>query len=152
MGPSMCSQKNKSLVRRRESLLSLRLVAMISRCSSVSSSVHATPGIFRSFLFIQQMSPMEKIFASFRRSRIVKKYHFPVNAIQSLQVKSLSKPCNTLKQKQDSFFSEWTRSLIHRSASMNQRGVSDEHANRCKRKSSSCMRRLSKYKQKLFMH
>ena len=50
------------------------------------------------------------------------------------------------------FFSEWTRSLIHRSASMNQRGVSDEHANRCKRKSSSCMRRLSKYKQKLFMH
>ena len=31
--------------------------------------------------------------------------------------------------------SEWTRSLIHRSASMNQlRGVSDEHAN-CKRKS-----------------
>ena len=41
-------KKNKPLVRRRESLLILRLVAMISRCPSVSSSVHAAPDIFRS--------------------------------------------------------------------------------------------------------
>ena len=39
--------------------------------------------------------------------------------------------------------SEWTRLLIHRIASVNQLVVSDEHANRCKRKSSPCMRRLS---------
>ena len=44
--------------------------------------------------------------------------------------------------------SEWRRWLIHRRAYMKQRGLSEEHAN-CKRKSSSCMRRLSKYKQKL---
>ena len=38
MGPSMCSEKNKSLVRRRGSALSLPLVAMIIRCSSVKRS------------------------------------------------------------------------------------------------------------------
>ena len=54
-GPSMCSlKKNKPLVRRRESLLILRLVAMISRCSCVSSSVHAAPDIFRSlYVYIE---------------------------------------------------------------------------------------------------
>ena len=55
-GPSMCSlkKKNKPLVRRRESLLILLLVAMISRCPSVSSSVHAAPDIFRSlYVYIE---------------------------------------------------------------------------------------------------
>ena len=49
-------------VRRRESPLNLCLVAMIIRCFCASSSVHATPDIFRPLLFISQMLLMEKSF------------------------------------------------------------------------------------------
>ena len=61
-------------IRRRESPLNLYLVAMIIRCSFVSSGVHATPDIFRSF-FIAIAADGEK--CHFSWSRIV-------NAIQSL--------------------------------------------------------------------
>ena len=47
-------------IRRRESPLNLYLVAIIIRCSFVSSGVHATPDIFRSFFFLSQMPLMEK--------------------------------------------------------------------------------------------
>ena len=42
---------------------------------------------------------MEKSFAFFQAIKNCEKRHFPVNAIQSLLLKSLSKPCNTVKQK-----------------------------------------------------
>ena len=62
-------------IRRRESPLNLYLVAIIIRCSFVSSGVHATPDIFRSVFFIANAADEEK--RHFSWSRIV-------NAIQSL--------------------------------------------------------------------
>ena len=141
----VCVHKKKSLVTRSESPLSLRLVAMIIRCSSVSSSVNATPDIFRSFLFISQMPLMEKSFAFFWVKNCLKTS--PSSERNPITVAEII--IKTVQHgKSERGNAEWTRSLIHRSASMKQRGVSDTQAN-CKRKSSSCMRRLSKYKQKL---
>ena len=66
-------------IRRRESPLNLYLVAIIIRCSFVSSGVHATPDIFWFFFififFIANAADGEK--RHFSWSRIV-------NAIQSL--------------------------------------------------------------------
>ena len=132
-GPSMCSSKNKSLVRRRESLLSLHFVAMIRSLCPIVSMQHP---IFFVLFYLYGKCRWWRNFCIFPPIKNCKKHHFPVNAIQSFWPKSLSKPCNTVKKKYIEVLL-WT---------------SDEHANRCKRKSSSCMQRLSKYKQKLFMH
>ena len=52
MAPSMCSiLQNMSPIRRRESPLNLYFVAMIIRCSFLSTGVQATPDIFRSFFY-----------------------------------------------------------------------------------------------------
>ena len=69
-------KKNKSLVRRRESLLSLRLVAMISRCflCPVVSMQH--PIFFVLFYLYSKCRWWRKVLHFFRRLRIVKNVTF----------------------------------------------------------------------------
>ena len=58
-------------IRRRESPLNLYLVAIIIRCSFVSSGVHATPDIFRSFFFfIANAADGEKRHFSWSRKKM----------------------------------------------------------------------------------
>ena len=99
---------------------------MISRCSSLSSSVHATPDISRSFLLLYRANAADGEKFHFSRSGIVKRN--PITVAE-----------NFLEFKQHGKAkignSEWKKSLIHRSASMNHLcSVSDEHAN-CERAS-----------------
>ena len=58
------------IIRRRESPLNLYLVAIIIRCSFVSSGVHATPDIFRSFFFIANAADGEKHHFSWSRKKM----------------------------------------------------------------------------------
>ena len=50
------------------------------------------------FIYIANVADGEN-FCIFPPVKNCKKHHFPVNVIQTLQLKSLSKPCNTVKQK-----------------------------------------------------
>ena len=71
MDPRVCvHKKNKSLVRRRERLLSLRLVAMISRCPCNTR--------YFSFFFIYTANVADgENFCIFPSVKNCKKHHFP---------------------------------------------------------------------------
>ena len=126
IGPSMRSYKTSLSLGKGKSPLSLRLVAMIIQC--LCSSVHGTLDI-RSLLFISQMPLMEKSFAFFSDKNCKKNITF-----QWTQ----SNHCSW-----NHYQNRATEVLL-----WNSEAWATNRAN-CKRKSSSYMRRLSKYKQKL---
>ena len=99
---------------------------MISRCSSLSSSVHEHPIFLVLFLLLYKANAADGEKFHFSRSGIVKRD--PITVAE-----------NFLEFKQHGKAkignSQWKKSLIHQSASMNNlRSVSDEHAN-CERSS-----------------
>ena len=106
----------ESLVRQRESPLNLHLVAMIIRCSFVSSSVQIMQHTisFVLFLFISQMPLMQKsfIFLDQELSKILlfwtQSNHCSWNHSESEQHGIKAEIGN----------SEWTKSLILRTASV----------------------------------
>ena len=116
--------QNESLARRRESPLNLHVVVYMQHL------------LFFVLFYLYRKCHWWRKVLHFSRSRIVKKHHFPVNVILSLWLRSDEIIMKTEQHgKAETGNSEWTRSLIHRSASVNQlRGVSDEHVINCKRK------------------